>query len=92
MSSEIKIENENLSQLSEKDKSELRQFMTNEEQKARIQATIHTLTDMCFRKCITSTIRNGKLDKTEEGCMTNCANRFIDVSHLTVKHLQSMRS
>ncbi|KAI2639885.1 Tim10/DDP family zinc finger protein [Hypomontagnella submonticulosa] len=85
------VDSSNLSRLSDKDKTELRQIMTNEEQKARVQASVHSLTDICFRKCITGTIRNGKLDKNEEGCMANCADRFVDVSHLTLKHLQNMR-
>ncbi|RYP48433.1 hypothetical protein DL768_005706 [Monosporascus sp. mg162] len=80
-----------LQQLSDKDKNELRQFLANENQKARVQATVHSLTDMCFKKCITGAIKGGKLDKTEEGCMANCADRFIDVSSLTMKQLQNMR-
>ncbi|KAI1647566.1 Tim10/DDP family zinc finger-domain-containing protein [Daldinia loculata] len=87
----INLNDFDLSKLNENDKAELRQFFANEGQKARIQTTVHSLTDMCFRKCMTSTIRSGKLDKSEEGCMVNCANRFIDVSQLTVKHLQSLR-
>ncbi|KAI0603381.1 Tim10/DDP family zinc finger protein [Biscogniauxia sp. FL1348] len=80
-----------LDKLNEKDKVELRQFLANESQKARVQATVHTLTDTCFNKCITGTIRNGKLDKTEESCMSNCAERFFDISSLTMKHLQNLR-
>ncbi|RYP70822.1 hypothetical protein DL771_005197 [Monosporascus sp. 5C6A] len=80
-----------LQQLNDRDKNELRKFLANENQKARVQATIHSLTDMCFNKCITGAIKSGKLDKTEEGCMANCADRFLDVSSLTVKQLQNMR-
>ncbi|KAJ8122184.1 hypothetical protein ONZ43_g1559 [Nemania bipapillata] len=77
--------------LNENDKAELRQFLQNENQKARVQNTVHSLTDMCFRKCITSTIKNGKLEKNEESCMANCTERFFDVGNLTVKQLQNMR-
>ncbi|KAI1661929.1 Tim10/DDP family zinc finger-domain-containing protein [Daldinia decipiens] len=87
----INLNDFDLSKLNGNDKAELRQFFANEGQKARIQTTVHSLTDMCFRKCMTSTVRSGKLDKGEEGCMVNCANRFIDVSQLTVKHLQNLR-
>lgn len=52
---------------------------------------VHSLTDMCWKKCITGNIKQGKLDKTEEGCMANCAERFLDVSGLTMKHLQNLR-
>ncbi|OTB07178.1 hypothetical protein M426DRAFT_318204 [Hypoxylon sp. CI-4A] len=88
---DINLNDFDLNKLNDKDKSELRQFLANENQKARVQATVHSLTDMCFKKCITGSIRGGKLDKSEEGCMANCADRFVDVSQLTMKHLQSLR-
>ncbi|KAI0166291.1 Tim10/DDP family zinc finger protein [Xylariaceae sp. FL1272] len=85
------IENADLERLNDKDKTELRQFLNNENQKARVQANVHSLTDMCFKKCVTGTIKDGKLNSSEEGCMANCAERFFDVSSLTMKHLQNMR-
>lgn len=51
----------------------------------------HDLTETCFKKCVTGSFKNGKLDKGEESCLTNCVDRFMDVSMLAVKHLQSMR-
>ena len=51
----------------------------------------HALTDICWKKCVTGTIRNGKLDKGEESCLASCVDRFLDVNLLTMKHLQSMR-
>ena len=51
----------------------------------------HDLTETCFKKCATGSFKNGKLDKGEETCLTNCVGRFMDVSMLAVKHLQSMR-
>ncbi|KAI0105475.1 Tim10/DDP family zinc finger protein [Nemania sp. FL0031] len=80
-----------IEKLNETDKAQLRQFLQNENQKARIYSSVHSLTDMCFRKCITGTIKNDKLDKNEEGCLANCAERFFDLRALTVKHLQDMR-
>ncbi|KAI1754282.1 Tim10/DDP family zinc finger protein [Xylaria castorea] len=85
------VDTNELERLNEKDKLELRQFLHNEQQKGRIQSTVHSLADVCFKKCITGTIKNGKLDKNEESCMANCAERFFDVSSLTMKHLQNMR-
>ncbi|KAI5928657.1 Tim10/DDP family zinc finger protein [Camillea tinctor] len=86
------LNDHDLEKLNEKDKVELRQFLANESQKARVQATVHSLTDTCFKKCVTGTIRNGKLDKTEESCMANCTERFFDISSLTMKHLQNLRN
>ncbi|KAI0399920.1 Tim10/DDP family zinc finger-domain-containing protein [Xylaria palmicola] len=87
----LSLENADLDRLNDKDKTELRQFLNNENQKARIQSSVHSLADVCFNKCVTGAIRSNKLDRTEEACMTNCAERFLDISALTMKHLQSMR-
>ncbi|KAI8953990.1 Tim10/DDP family zinc finger protein [Xylaria longipes] len=89
--SNLSLDTNDLDKLNDKDKTELRQFLQNENQKARIQSTVHSLADVCFKKCITGTIKNSKLDKTEESCMANCAERFFDVSSLTMKQLQNMR-
>ncbi|KAL7626732.1 Mitochondrial import inner membrane translocase subunit tim8 [Parahypoxylon ruwenzoriense] len=89
--SDISLNDYDINKLNEKDKAELRQFLANEGQKARVQSIVHSLTDTCFKKCITGSIRGAKLDKSEEGCMANCADRFIDVSQLTMKHLQNLR-
>ncbi|KAK8115075.1 uncharacterized protein PG998_000373 [Apiospora kogelbergensis] len=85
------LNDHDLEKLNDKDKAELRSFLNNESQKARVQSTVHSLTDMCFTKCITGNIKQGKLDKNEEGCMANCAERFLDISGLTMKHLQNLR-
>ena len=47
---------------------------------------------MCFKKCITSRISAGKLDKYEEPCMENCVNRFLDTSGMVLKHMETMRA
>ncbi|KAF7532281.1 hypothetical protein G7054_g8089 [Neopestalotiopsis clavispora] len=118
-----------LEKLNEQDKQQLRTFLNNENQKARVQSmgwgrrkgeaeqteslgrrnheyneflrkltsplfqsiAIHSLTDVCWNKCITGTIKSGQMDKNETSCMVNCADRFLDASSLTMKHLQSMR-
>ncbi|KAI1777714.1 Tim10/DDP family zinc finger-domain-containing protein [Hypoxylon cercidicola] len=90
--SDANLNNIDLSALNEKDKAEMRQVLSSEDQKARLQATVHSLTDTCFKKCITSTIRSGKLEKTEESCLANCADRFVDASRLTLEHLQKLRT
>ncbi|KAF1346820.1 Tim10/DDP family zinc finger-domain-containing protein [Delphinella strobiligena] len=84
--------NVDLSKLSDKDKQELQQFVVNESQKARIQQSIHSLTDTCFRKCITSKISSGKLDRYEEPCMQNCVDRFMDANMTVLRHLEQMRT
>ncbi|KAJ0165599.1 Mitochondrial import inner membrane translocase subunit TIM8 [Colletotrichum tanaceti] len=86
------LESSDLDKLNEKDKFELRQFLANEQQRSQIQSQTHALTKICWKKCVTGSIRNSKLDKGEEGCLVNCVDRFLDVNFLTMKHLNNMRS
>ncbi|KAL2156076.1 hypothetical protein VTH82DRAFT_821 [Thermothelomyces myriococcoides] len=90
-SSDFSIEQSDLEKLSEKDKTELRQFFANEEQRSRIQSQTHELTGICWKKCITSTIKSGALDKSEKTCLANCVDRFMDANLATMRHLASMR-
>ncbi|KAH8725194.1 Tim10/DDP family zinc finger-domain-containing protein [Phaeosphaeriaceae sp. PMI808] len=86
------LANVDLTKLSDRDKQELQQFVMNESQKARIQSSIHSLTDTCFRKCIPiGTVKNGKLDKFEEPCMRQCVDRFLDANLVVLRELESLR-
>lgn len=125
-----------LNQLSDKDKADLRQFISNEQQRTRIQsresflpsstplfmllcstsldlplspsihpsramdmltdgslrgAETHVLTDICWKKCVAGAVRSGSLERSEETCLANCVDRFLDVNLLTMKHLASLR-
>ncbi|KAL2202550.1 mitochondrial import inner membrane translocase subunit tim8 [Sarocladium strictum] len=86
------IEAQELERLSEADKNDLRKFLTNEQQKTQIQSQTHSMTDMCWKKCVSGSIKSSKLDKNEEGCLTNCVDRFMDLNMLTIKHIQNMRN
>ncbi|KAK3717793.1 Mitochondrial import inner membrane translocase subunit tim8 [Vermiconidia calcicola] len=83
---------QSLQNLSAKDKQELNQFVMQEGQKAQIQQTVHSLTDMCFKKCITSRISSGKLDRSEEPCVQNCVDRYMDANMTVIRHLEQMRT
>ncbi|GAO19684.1 hypothetical protein UVI_02022560 [Ustilaginoidea virens] len=86
------VDNLDLEKLNDKDKAELRQFLANEQQRSQIQSQTHNLTKTCWQKCVTGTIKNSKLDGTEENCLRNCVDRFLDMNFLTMKHLNNMRS
>ncbi|KAK3064446.1 hypothetical protein LTS18_007112 [Coniosporium uncinatum] len=90
-SSLSRVSTDLINKLSDKDKQELQQFIMQESQKATIQNSIHSLTDLCFKKCITSKISAGKLDRSEEPCMQNCVDRFMDANNIVLKNLESMR-
>jgi len=53
---------------------------------------VHSLTDIFWKKCVTGTIRSGKLDKNEETCAQNCVDRFLDANMTVIKHLDNMRN
>ncbi|THY32979.1 hypothetical protein D6D01_02413 [Aureobasidium pullulans] len=84
--------NIDVSKMSDAEKQDLQQFVVNETQRARIQQSIHSLTDVCFRKCITGKISAGKLDRSEEPCMQNCVDRFMDANLVVIKNLEQMRT
>ncbi|TVY34839.1 Mitochondrial import inner membrane translocase subunit [Lachnellula subtilissima] len=85
-------QNVDLSKLSDKDKQELQQFVVNESQKSSDPAkSVHSLTETCFKKCVTGAIRSGKLDKGEESCTQNCVDRFLDANFTVIRHLEQMR-
>ncbi|RVD88154.1 uncharacterized protein DFL_002349 [Arthrobotrys flagrans] len=81
----------NLTDLSQNDKRELQQFVSNEAQKAKIQSTVHYLTDMCWKRCITSKISSGQMNSYERPCMENCVERYIDSQMAVLKHLEQLR-
>ncbi|CAO3679586.1 hypothetical protein G6F70_001831 [Rhizopus microsporus] len=77
-------------QFSENDQRELGQFLEAEQAKARVQQTVHSLTDNCWDKCINKV--NNKLDRSEEACLANCVDRFLDTSIFIVKRLEELRN
>ncbi|MCJ1351162.1 MAG: Mitochondrial import inner membrane translocase subunit tim8 [Icmadophila ericetorum] len=52
---------------------------------------IHSLTDTCWKKCITSRISSAKLERAEDSCVQNCVDRFMDGTNLVLKQLEEMR-
>ncbi|XP_075234940.1 translocase of inner membrane 8 [Lycorma delicatula] len=65
---------------SDKNDKELQEFLLIEKQKATINAQIHEFTDICWDKCMEKP--SSKLDYKTEACLSNCVERFIDVSQL----------
>ncbi|GAB1212044.1 hypothetical protein ATERTT37_001171 [Aspergillus terreus] len=80
-----------VSKLSDADKKELNQFLTNEAQKSTIQQNVHHLADVCWKKCITGSVSSGRLSGSEEACAQNCVERWMDTNIAVLKHLESMR-
>lgn len=78
-----------LASLDETSRKDIMQFVESENSKSKVQMSIHNFTDMCFKKCNTNKpITNGTLDASEEQCLTNCLNRFLDTNIKVVQALQ----
>lgn len=50
---------------------------------------IGKLTDICWDKCVTGSV-GSKLSSGEVSCLTNCAQRYMDMSMIVMKRFQSM--
>ncbi|ORZ38913.1 Tim10/DDP family zinc finger-domain-containing protein, partial [Catenaria anguillulae PL171] len=74
-------------QLDAASQQELQAFLESENSKARVQSQVHTFTEMCFNKCVTKA--GNRLSSSEESCLSNCVERFLDTSIFIVKRLQS---
>ncbi|OAX44815.1 hypothetical protein K503DRAFT_5872 [Rhizopogon vinicolor AM-OR11-026] len=70
---------------------ELATFLEREQAQARINATVHTLTSMCWDKCVTGT-PGSRFARGEEGCLLNCVDRFLDTSLFIIKTIEGQRS
>ncbi|XP_065207927.1 mitochondrial import inner membrane translocase subunit Tim8 [Planococcus citri] len=67
---------------------DLQEFLVIEKQKAQFNAQIHEFNNVCWDKCIDKP--TNKLDSKTEVCLSNCVNRFIDVSLLITKRFATM--
>ncbi|EPS66141.1 mitochondrial import inner membrane translocase subunit [Genlisea aurea] len=66
---------------------QLEQFLNEEKQKAMVSEMVGKLTSACWDKCITGT-PGSKFSSGETSCLTNCAQRYMEMSILIVKRLQ----
>ncbi|KAG7837955.1 hypothetical protein KL943_000031 [Ogataea angusta] len=62
-----------LQQLDERSRQEVAAFIQQESSKMKIQSSVTSFTDKCFKKCV-STIDNGNLSNFEANCMNDCLN------------------
>ncbi|KAJ3790263.1 Tim10/DDP family zinc finger-domain-containing protein [Lentinula aff. detonsa] len=69
---------------------ELATFLEKEQTQAKLHSTVHSLTTMCWDKCITST-PSTRFARGEESCLNHCVDRFLDTSIFLVKQIQDRR-
>ncbi|MBA0773154.1 hypothetical protein Gotri_008452 [Gossypium trilobum] len=61
-----------------------------EKEKAMVNEMVAKLTSVCWDKCITSTPGN-KFSSSESACLSNCAQRYMDLTLIIMKRVQSMQ-
>lgn len=66
---------------------EIKEFIQIEQVKMEFQQRVHEFTDRCWDKCIGKI--SGRLDRSEENCMGNCVDRFLDSSRVMAERLTS---
>ncbi|WOL12864.1 hypothetical protein Cni_G21632 [Canna indica] len=69
---------------------ELQRFLEQEKQKAMVSEMVGKLTSECWDKCITGT-PGSKFSSSESSCLTNCAQRYMELSMHIMKKFQSMQ-
>ncbi|KAI5819442.1 Tim10/DDP family zinc finger-domain-containing protein [Pyronema omphalodes] len=80
-----------LGEFNEKDRKEIQSFIEKEQQKAKFQENVHSLTAMCWTKCLAQNKISGPgLDKSEASCLDNCVNRYIDAQKTVISQLERM--
>jgi|UniRef100_A0A804NP94 mitochondrial import inner membrane translocase subunit TIM8 len=61
--------------------------LQQEQQKAMMNEMVGKLTSVCWDKCITSA-PGSKFSSGESTCLTNCAQRFLDMSVMIAKRFE----
>ncbi|XP_031475074.1 mitochondrial import inner membrane translocase subunit TIM8 [Nymphaea colorata] len=72
------------------DSAELQRFLQQEKEKAMVNEMVGKLTSVCWDKCITSAA-GSKFSSSETTCLTNCAQRYIEMSQIIMRRFQSMQ-
>ncbi|RAL41704.1 unnamed protein product [Cuscuta campestris] len=67
----------------------LARTIEEEKQKAMLAELITKITSSCWDKCITGT-PGSKFSSSEASCLSNCAQRYLDMNILLIKRFQSM--
>ncbi|WCJ36317.1 translocase inner membrane subunit 8 [Euphorbia peplus] len=70
--------------------AEMQNFLQHEKEKAMMAEMVAKLTSDCWDKCITGT-PGSKFSSSESACLTNCAQRYMDMSLIIMKRVQSMQ-
>ncbi|CAI0559912.1 unnamed protein product [Linum tenue] len=70
--------------------AEVQRFLNQEKERAMMNEMVAKLTSVCWDKCITST-PGSKFSSGESACLSNCAQRYLDLTLIIMKRFQSMQ-
>ncbi|KAJ7169610.1 Tim10/DDP family zinc finger-domain-containing protein [Mycena filopes] len=70
---------------------ELATFLEKQQAEARLHQSIHNFTGICWKKCVTGT-PSTKFSRSEESCLSNCVERFLDTSLFMVRKIEEQRA
>lgn len=65
------------------DARRLQGFLVQEQHKLQLQELISTITEQCFKKCVSTPA--ARLSNSESSCITNCAKRYIDTTQVLME-------
>lgn len=63
--------------------------MQQEKERAMLNEMVGKLTNVCWDKCITGT-PGSKFSSSESTCLSNCAQRYMDMSLIIMRRFQNM--
>ncbi|KAJ3046153.1 Mitochondrial import inner membrane translocase subunit Tim8 A [Rhizophlyctis rosea] len=84
MSAQISVDG-----LDEKGRQEVAQLLQVEQARAEFQGQVHRFTEVCWDRCITKI--KPAMDKTDETCISNCVERFLDTSIFLINSLSQQQ-
>lgn len=78
------------STLSAEDQQRVSDFIEMEQNRAQIQQAMNRLTDKCWDKCLSNeSLGSSGLSSSQESCVANCAERFLDTSIFLMRRMMS---
>ncbi|KAL1812623.1 hypothetical protein DCAR_0624865 [Daucus carota subsp. sativus] len=69
---------------------QMQHFINQEKEKAMLNEMVAKLTNVCWDKCVSGT-PGSKFSSSESNCLSNCAQRYMDMSIIIMKRFQSMQ-
>ncbi|EPQ60890.1 hypothetical protein GLOTRDRAFT_124632 [Gloeophyllum trabeum ATCC 11539] len=80
-----------MSQFNEETQKEMQTFIEQLRASSQLQQNIANFTNKCWDKCVSGT-PSTSFSSSEQGCLANCVERFLDTSVFIVKRIEEQRA